>query len=565
MENDKSPIDSFNISLGSSASKAPAAADRQCQPWTILACSDFGFRSVSPLPIRIAQWNEFMTSADIVVSGTIDNLLSPFASPVFVEYHVASMKDFSVDVMKTKISVFSGYAGLLDSLTHFLDGKASRDEVLFALQKASLSQQENERLLKMLGMHESFPPPQSSAPQSESTIASILSMVDIADNAKAPPHEAIDGLLRTLSKENNSMVNKPACLAYIEAGNKMLDAQLTALQSRPFFALVKASWQYLFQCAKAIGRKKEINLNVFSAAMDNRDEALEILSAEYGSPDASPDIIVWDYPLSFTNADIDRLSRLLETADRFKSIVIAPLSLTDKLFDNIDQSNDFSPMFEDIRFLPFKKLRTTLTSRALCLCAPDMVVAADVGRANDTAQVSFAAHCCWPMILRWIEKVADNNGPFAVDAYDSPEIILPDSVSFSLAISESFSKDAASTAGFSLFTGNPENAALNRAVTVIDPQIAGTAYTSLAFNLLVNRIARLAGQRIVQNSSTMSKDQIASDLEGFLRKELAACRVCTAPDQVAVKLDDDGKLDICLNSEVLIGGFPGRFSFSLEI
>jgi hypothetical protein len=564
MNNDKSSIDSFNISLGASASKAPVPADRQGQPWSILLCSDFGFRSVSPLQIRIAQWNEFMASANIVISGTIDNFLSPSAPPVFVEYHVSSMKDFSIEVMKTKISPFSGYANLLDSLAGFLDGKTSREEVLLSLQKAALPPQENTRLRNMLGNNAEAHRTLSDTPRRKSAINSILSMVDIADDTQAPPpHTAIDGLLTTISDPNGQIADKPGCLAYIEAGNKLLEAQLAALLPQPFFAVIKASWQSLFLCAKAIGRKKEINLNVFSAPMDTRDEALEKLTSLYSSSDSSPDIIVWDYPTLFTNADIDRLTKILEDADRFKSVVIAPLSSQDKLFNTIDQSNDFSPMFEDIRFLPFKKLRMTLASRALCLCAPDMKVP-DNNHANDMPQVS--SHCCWPVILRWIEMVIGNSDPFAVDLYDaSAETALSDPLSYAYAISESFSHDAAMTAGLTFFTGKPFNATLSRAATVIEPEAAGTAYTSLAFNLLVNRAARLVGLRIMQNTSSTDKYTIAQDIESFLGKELIACRACTAQDQVTVKVDDEGKLDISLNSDVLVGGHPARFSFSLEI
>jgi hypothetical protein len=220
-------------------------------------------------------------------------------------------------------------------------------------------------------------------------------------------------------------------------------------------------------------------------------------------------------------------------------------------------------MFEDIRFLPFKKLRMSLASRALCLCAPDMKVP-DNNHANDIPQVS--SHCCWPVILRWIEMVIGHSDPFAVDLYDaSAETVLSDPLSYAYAISESFSHDAAMVAGLTFFTGKPFNAMLSRASTVIEPEVAAAAYTSLAFNLLVNRVARLAGRRIMQNTSSVDKITVARDIEGFLCKELIICRVCTAPDQVSIKVDDEGKLDISLNSDVLIGGYPARFSFSLEI
>ena len=141
-------------------------------------------------------------------------------------------------------------------------------------------------------------------------------------------------------------------MSYIESGNRMLKKQLAVLQAAPFFAFKKASWQCLMQCAKAIGRKKEIRLSVFSASMDDRDEIPDMLTAEYGSSDASPDIIIWDFPVSFTNSEIELLTRLAEVADRFKSMVIAPLSPNDRLFEHIEARSDRKASSEKTLLFP---------------------------------------------------------------------------------------------------------------------------------------------------------------------------------------------------------------------
>jgi hypothetical protein len=572
MNNDKSSIDSFSVSFGPTPSKASTAPLEHYQPWNILVCSDFGFKSIQPRQVRVAEWNEFMASERITVSGTVENILAPSASPLFVEYDVASMKDFSPSAMKTNIAAFAGYSAFLDTLATFLDGGCGREVVVASLQKAALPTQENERLLIMLGAHgnraNSQPRPRGVA--DKPAMASILSMVDMsAPEENRPdtqaPHLALGGLLQTISGGETTGVDKPSCVAYLDAGRKSLAAQLAALQSRPFLALKKASWESLLQCARAIGRKKEITLSVFSAAMDDRDEVLKKLTIEYESSNASWNIILWDYPVSFTNAEMDRLTGLVTAADRFKSVVIAPLDQTDRLFETIDAMDDFSPVFQDIRFLPFKKLRSTLESRALCLCAPDMEVT-DGAAAKQVPTTSFIVHCCWPMIVRWIEVTIGDLDPFAVgSAINAMETSMPQGVSFRPAISQSICDEAASVAGLFLYNGKPADMTIDRARTVIDPQIAGTPYSSLAFNLLVNRVARLAGHCIIENATSLGKDEMSRAIEGFLRKELIACRVCTEPDQVSVKPENDGTLLISLNSDVTIGGHPARFSFSLEL
>jgi hypothetical protein len=423
--------------------------------------------------------------------------------------------------------------------------------------------------LNIFGLHNAPPEPRFDASPKKSAVASILSMVDIADtSADDPkaPHTALSGLLTSLSESKGSIKDKKECAAYLEAGNAMFNLQLSALQAQPFFAMKRASWECLMRCVKAIGRKKEIRLSVFSAPPDAGDEVFEILSAVVGSSDVPPDIILWDYPILFTNAEMTRLTRLTGVADRLKSAVIAPLSPADQLFENIDKRHDFSPLFEDIRFLPFKKLRSSLPSRALCLCAPDMTIPdAAIGRDTPRVRVSFRAHCCWPMILRWIEKSLCDIDPFALDSSgNAADTMLPENAQFDQNIPQSFCQEAASVAGITLYNGTPFEATIPKARTVIDPEVAGSAYSSFAFNLLVNRVARLAGLRIVQNASSMKGNELARDIEGFLAKELISYRVCTAPDQVSVKSGQDGSLDISLNSEVMVGGFPARFSFSLE-
>jgi hypothetical protein len=568
MDKDKSPIDSFAVSLGQTPSNAPPPQPRGIRPWNVLVCSDFGFASDKSRRVRIAEWNEFMTREGIAIAGTVENLLSPAAQPVFVEWNVASMKDLAGPGMKTKIAALSGYGAFLDALAGFLEGGATRDDALTALRGASLPDQENQRLLAMLGASgarpAARPTPASAKPQA--AVASILSMVDIggAQSGEAQtPHTAMDGLLRTISEGENASIDKASCSAYLESGKKKLAAQLAAIRARPFFASKKAALECLYQCARTIGRKKEIEVSVFSAAADDRGEVAEKLAADYESGGASWDIILWDYPVAMTSAEMDRVAGLLRLADRFKSVVIASLDPADRLFESIGEREDFSPVFHDIRFLPFKKLREALDGRALCLCAPDMNALTE-GKAGDASADSYTAHCGWPLLIRWMEMTIDDLDPFAVGSRHTASAgLAPDRARFHPAIPEPVCDEAAAIAGLTLFGGSPADITIDRARTVIDPQVAGTAYSSLAFNLLVNRVARLAGERIIEIASSTGRDELCRSVEDLLRKELIACGICTEPDQVSVEPEGESGLLISLNSDVSVGGHAARFSFSL--
>jgi hypothetical protein len=565
MNEDKSPIDSFAVSLGQTPSKGSSAPTAGGRPWRVLVCSDFGFRSDGPERVRIAEWNEFMASRAITIAGTAPNLLSGDSRPVYVEMNVASMKDLSAAAMQAKIGAFSGYAAFLDTLARFLDGRASREEVTAALRGASLSEPENQRMLAMLGAkNPRADGNRRTAPAAPTTaVASILSMMDIggapSDAPPTQPHSAVDGLLRSITGGDDVAVDKAACAAYLETGKKNLAAQLTAIQAQPFFQGKKAAWECLYQCAKAIGRKREIELSVFSAGFDDRDAVLEKLAQDYDSGGTSWDLILWDYPVPLTNAEMDRTTGLTRLADRCKSVVLAPLDPADRLFESIETLEDFSPVFQDIRFLPFKKLREALESRALCLCSPDMKVL----RAEKT-DASFTAHCGWPVLIRWVEMTLDDLDPFATRSRHAASAVLtPESARFHPSIPAPLSDEAASIAGLTLLSGAPADVSIDRTRTVIDPEVAGTAYSSLAFNLLVNRVAKLAGEVIIESSSSTDAAGLCRGVEECLRKELAACGICSEPDQVSVKPENGSALLISLNSDASVGGHEARFSFSL--
>jgi hypothetical protein len=71
MEQEKSRIDSFDVSLGPAAARRPSAVS--LEKWNILVCSDLGYASKRPAPLRIAEWNEFMAARAAAVRGTVEN------------------------------------------------------------------------------------------------------------------------------------------------------------------------------------------------------------------------------------------------------------------------------------------------------------------------------------------------------------------------------------------------------------------------------------------------------------------------------------------------------------
>jgi hypothetical protein len=259
---------------------------------------------------------------------------------------------------------------------------------------------------------------------------------------------------------------------------------------------------------------------------------------------------------------MNRMATLVAAADAWKSMIVASLATDDPMFADLDKKNDFAPLFRDIRFLPYKKLRTSIASRALCLCGPDMLLC-EPSENRDKINPAFPAGGAWPLIIQWLERVIETNDPFAIIA-NPPQTgsALPENLRYHPALTASMHEDALRVAGLTLFDGRPVNATADRAAVVIEPEIAGSAYTSFLFNLLVNRVARLAGKRIPALAGAAGIEQTRSDIEAWLSGELGACGVCGS-GQVSVK-PDGAALEISLDSEQTISGFPAKVSFTID-
>ncbi len=72
----------------------------------------------------------------------------------------------------------------------------------------------------------------------------------------------------------------------------------------------------------------------------------------------------------------------------------------------------------------------------------------------------------------------------------------------------------------------------------------GSAYSSLAFNVLVNRVARLSVMRLSLSAPHKSKEDAAKDLCVFLQKELTPYHVLSSPDQVTVAFGKEGEIEL---------------------
>jgi Uncharacterized protein conserved in bacteria len=563
MNEEKSSIQSFDVSLG--AAPVTSRATKQLEPWNVLVCSDLGFISSQSELLRISEWNEFMGSKKIVVSGAVENVLERGGKPFYIEHTVSSMKDFSLENMLEKIGALSGYARVYSALSQLIKGAGDETGALKVLESSGMPVSEQSRVRSLLrGPRASASEkPQDKTPRSG--INKILSMVDFGESQPEEkpadiPQSASDSFIAAMATGSGPGFQKGPLEVYVDGLEKKLHDQVMAIQTQPFFASRKASWQCLMDCARAIGRKNEIILRVFSAPSGEMEENFARVLENSIETSTLPDILLWDFGVSFTNADMEQMAKIAEAADQYKCALIAPLSMDDQFFKGLSQLDNLSPLFENVRFLPFKKLRTNPASRCLCLCAPDVQVP---GKERSTDS-TITARSGWALLERWIESLLNASDPFAVTAPTGQENELLKDAVFCENIPPRLSEEA-SRAGITLFDKPPAAMTFDRAVAVIDSESAGSAYSSLAFNVLVNRVARLSVTRLSVSAPQKSKDTAAKDLCSFLQNELIPYHVLGSPDQMTAVVGKEGEIELTINSDVKVSGFLAQFSFSLNV
>jgi len=550
---DKSQIDSFSVSLGPAPVKKPAAID--LEPWNILVCSDLGFVSKKPVSVHIAEWNEFMASAGILLSGNAKNMLIDGEKQVFVEYPVKTMKDFSAESIAANVPVFAPWTRACLALQQMLDGKISVNDAVALIKKAGLPADESSRIISMLspakGGRQQKPVDAPKAKPRGSSVDRILSMVDVKPQTGKESGSSQPGLTDALFQSvsaGEEQFDKSKISAYLTVLNQELNAQAAAVSSQDFFKSRFLSWQGLARLAKVIGREKEVTLGVISCpSQDMQDRLDEALGAcmEAGS---APDLVVWDHGVTFTNASMEALAALCAAAERFKCVVVAPLDMDDPLLKDISSRKSISHFFDDVRFLPYKKFRDNTASRCLCLCAPSL---------------ASGMNSEWYAAVRWAEMIVGHNDPFCAKEQKLPvESVFTDTPVFSQAVSREVADEAAAM-GLTLFEQTLEKASLDKAVTVAGPESVADNFRSLCFNLLVNRIARLSGMKILEYGSQKSKREIAGMLEDFLDKDLSACGILSSGKPVDVSVENHQSFVIAINSDATISGHQARFTFTI--
>ena len=530
MRLEDSTIRSATVSLGTNRQ---ATAVTNPEPWNMLICGDFGFNSLKPEKISAAMWNEFLETHAIKIHGSVENNLPDQVTPFYLEYGITTLKDFSLERMKSRIPALAPYAKALEILDDVSLQKMSASNGADAIAALNLP-------IDLLSTARSTKQPSTE----NQKVDSILSMLDIAPANQTP---AQNDIVAALSADSVTEVSSSYISGQKQLVHTLLQSIVDGIFGQEFFSSKMASWHSLRRLLKVLGRNRDFCVYLYSKADHEAVQSLQQGIIQCAEETAVPDIILWDYPVKTTTASMNDLENVAQTAERYKSIVLSSLEGRDPLLEEICHAERLEPILQQPAYIPFKRLRKAAVSRSLMLCIPSVKVVA--GEDDRILEIGSG----WVVAEQWINGLIQRNSPFDIIPYPST-----DQVSF-CDISEHIASEAANF-GLSVIKTLQQNIVSSPRVLLEteDQEQMG----SFGFNFAVNRTARLAAEWLFKNTKELESGQLSDALQRFLISQLGPYHILSSDDALSISTEDNC-IQVAVDSKTIISGHPVRFQFSL--
>jgi len=558
MEKETSPIKSASVSLQTPSPRKGSTLPLQGEPWNILICGDFGFSSEKPQRVHVSEWNDFMTRNRVMLSGNVPDCLSGVDKQIFVDYPVESMRDFSAPAVEKNAAVLAPFRDGISALDDLLDGKITPDRAGALIERSALPIANKRAFLGLLGKKASpASAPLPPATPGNSRIDSVLAMIDMPSHGEetgtvASVSNASSALFAAVTEGSAIIIPRQELRQQRENGEAAVKRQVEQIVHAEFFARRYASWFCLKQITGLIGRTKGITVSVFSRDHESLADSLAQALRDSSEQGLAQDILLIDDEYGFSNADILRLETIAKAASDGMCSVVASLDTKDALFNGIDSRDTLAQFFDDVRFIPFKKLRSNPLVRCLALCGPRIAVG---------GEEPVVARAGWRVLFAWVNAFLTGQSLFD---FMNDQGASPIPMSCAIEIPLHIVNEAAAW-GLTLFgSGSPQSASIPVA-TLVDGEAAGPAYSCFGYNCIVNRIAKL----VVQKATAVRESGTGEDLTGvvktYLVKVLAAYEVLSSEAAVSVEADGQNSFRVTVDSEKTVCGHPLNFSQTITI
>jgi hypothetical protein len=299
---------------------------------------------------------------------------------------------------------------------------------------------------------------------------------------------------------------------------------------------------------KNLGRNRDITVSIASSPVESCVERLADQIGICSEGHSLPDLILWDYPLILSTACIAEIESVCELAERYKSLVISSLSSENDLQSMLLKTDHLGDTLQQALYIPYRRLRNEAASRSLCIGIPTALIP---GTESDKPLETGAA---WIIVEQWLESLLSKNMPFSFAFLENThEVNLPE-------IDEHIAREVENF-GFSVLRSHLRGISCDpKVVLEID---SSAAFSSLGFNLIVNRTARLAAEWISEHGKSAGLD-VCSKLQQFLILELGPYHILSSNEAVRVQ-EIQQYVQVEIDSKTVVSGHPVRFEFSLNV
>jgi hypothetical protein len=544
MNDDQSPIQSTSVRLGTGISSSAAQSRAAEQPWTVLVFADLGFVVKKPTVVSAASLNDLFSENSVIISGAVEHNLPEGYAPFHIEYACTDIRDISPSQLKEKLPLLRRMQKAVD----LLDGIARRRiDTADGLQQLAVLPlpQPVIRLLGTIVSPINEPRGAAASAAAPLDIDAILSMVD-HDAAPSPavvPAAPAD-FVAALTRAGEQEVAPSALLSCKEAIERELAVLGDVIAWQPFFRAARSSWNSLKTLCKIAGRNRAVRIVLhaapFDAALRHFGDALAACSNDH----ATPDLVVWDYPVPVDTASLEQLEHCAAIAERLKTMLVASLDCHDNLYKGLMDRIPLRTLFERPEMIPFTRLQKTGAARGIVLCAPDAAL-------TTTPEVVVRGN--WLLMLQWMSSLLEHDAPFHLQNH-----------SVALLDAFAFPKFPAET----VFEAHRFGITLLRPGTTTTPRVLfgdeTSCYGAFLFNLLVNRTMRRAALWISTQAGNHDAETAAPLLAEYLRAELNAYHILSTDGALRVLVTGTA-LEVTINSETTVAGFPAAFQFSFTL
>lgn len=541
MNQDESIIKTSSVTLGMSTGREPSPVTKT-KPWNILVYGDFGFTSGQPEKVSSATIQDFIQTCGAVIRGNVENNLPSSVKPFFLEYPVSSLNDFGVDQVIQKVPELKALLEAKDIIEKMSSQKIPSKTGIEKLGALELPSSIKDPLMR-LSPRDNIT---SSSPAS-TNVDSILSMIDLGDSKEQPSNSFIQAIANPTGETTLSAVSLNPILQQL---NALISSTEKAILQSEAYSSAATTWYALRNLLKKVGRNRDISVSLYSRSADTALDALSDVLNACSESDSTPDLVLWNYEVLFTNASIDSLKDAASCADKYKTTIIASISSQEMLLKAFDTADTIRDQLQSPEFIAFKRFRKENCARGAVLCGPSFHL---TGTGDN-----LIAGGAWLLLDQWLSSVISGNSPFDIASTSTAEIM--DDRLMQYWIGESVAGEAAS-AGITLMRTRTGRV-LSNPVVVMENENEGN-YTSFGFNLLVNRTVRLTAELLSVSDRSTPIDEAAVMLHQYLYSQLGPYHILSSKDAVKIDVENSSTISIEIDSNVTLQGYPVRFQFSL--